>query len=100
MIWGEKYSKFLADLGFTQCIVDRRVYKRSDENGGWTIVSVYVDDNRIVSTSRDMLAEFETKFSEQFPNSVAPGALAAKVDSDARGSASWSARPGSAPTTG
>ena len=85
VIWGEKYSKFLADLGFTQCIVDRRVYKRSDGNGGWTIVCVYVDDNRIVSTSREMLAEFETKFSEQFPNSVAPGALAAKVDSDFAG---------------
>jgi hypothetical protein len=46
---------------------------------------VYVDDNRMTSTSKEVLDEFVTSFEKYFPNSVAPGALAASVANDFAG---------------
>ena len=46
---------------------------------------MYVDDNRMTSTSKEVQDEFVTSFERNFPNSVAPGALAASVENDFAG---------------
>ena len=81
---GANYSKFLADLRFAQGIVDRRVCKWSDGNGLLDhCVRVRARQSNRVDQPRD--AEFRAESGERSPNSVAPGALAAKVDSDFAG---------------
>jgi hypothetical protein len=83
--WGEHFGKFLKSKGYSQSIVDRRLYYRRDPDGTLSLVCVYVDDNRMTSTSKAVRDEFVRSFEKSFPNSVAPGALAANVADDFAG---------------
>jgi hypothetical protein len=83
--WGDHFGIFLKSKGYSQSIVDRRLYYRRDLDGTLSLVCVYVDDNRMTSTSKAVRDEFVTSFERNFPNSVAPGALAASVANDFAG---------------
>ena len=68
-----------------QSVVDRRLYYRRSDDNTLSIVCVYVDDNRMTSTSKEGRAAYLQAFDRAFPNSVAPGALEASVACDFSG---------------
>ena len=68
-IWGDMYTSFLVEEGFTQSIVDRRIFsKLVDRNGKkeQIVVGVFVDDSWIMSTHDDLYAEFYDAWAKRF----------------------------------
>ena len=72
-VWGECYDHFLMTelkekyigLGFTQSIVDRRIYYmvRGDE---YILTGIYVDDNLFIHSGGTLWDEFEKAWRERF----------------------------------
>ena len=79
-----RYDKFFATQGFSQSIVDRRVFFKRLEDDKIFVVCVYVDDSMIVANDQAVLDQFEAAFNARFPDSLASG-LAADVSSDFTG---------------
>ena len=68
-IWGDMYTSFLVEEGFTQSIVDRRIFsKLVDRNGKkeQIVIGVFVDDSWIMSTHDDLYAEFYDAWAKRF----------------------------------
>jgi len=82
VVWGDHFGGWLLNQGYLQSVVDRRLYYRRDEDNALSIVCVYVDDNRMISTSSEVREAYLHAFEKAFPNSVAPGALEASVAND------------------
>jgi hypothetical protein len=85
VVWGDHFGGWLLNQGYLQSVVDRRLYYRRDEDNALSIVCVYVDDNRMISTSSEVRTAYLHAFDKAFPNSVAPGALEASVAGDFSG---------------
>ena len=85
VVWGDHFGGWLLGQGYMQSVVDRRLYYRRNDDDTLSIVCVYVDDNRMTSTSLEERAAYLQAFDRAFPNSVAPGALEASVACDFAG---------------
>ena len=77
--WGDHFGDYLKRQGYSQSVVDRRLYFRREPEGTLSLVYVYVDDNLMISTSKEVRDKFVISFEQNSPNSVAPGTLAASV---------------------
>jgi hypothetical protein len=85
VVWGDHFGGWLLSQGYVQSVVDRRLYYRRSDDHTLSIVCVYVDDNRMISTSSEERVAYLQAFDRAFPNSVAPGALEASVACDLSG---------------
>jgi len=85
VVWGDHFGGWLLSQGYVQSVVDRRLYYRRSDDHTLSIVCVYVDDNRMISTSSEERVAYLQAFDRAFPNSVAPGALEASVACDFSG---------------
>jgi hypothetical protein len=81
VVWGDHFGGWLLNQGYLQSVVDRRLYYRRDEDNALSIVCVYVDDNRMISTSSEVRTAYLHAFDKAFPNSDESGALEASVAS-------------------
>jgi hypothetical protein len=65
-VWSEQYTSDLLSWGFTQSVVDRRVFYQFDDEGKALVVGVFVDDNWILNQSPKLFRAFQAKWSAKF----------------------------------
>jgi hypothetical protein len=82
VIWDREYTGFLLSEGFTQSVVDRRVFfkfspdapdkgaKPLPGGGSIIVVGVVVDDSWFTSTNSKLLKDFMGRWSSRFKSSV------------------------------
>jgi hypothetical protein len=63
--WNAKLDASLESLGFLRCELDHALYKREEEDG-FLLVGVYVDDLIITGTSSEAIAQFKKQMHELF----------------------------------
>jgi hypothetical protein len=63
--WIVKLDASLESLGFLRCELDHALYKREEEDG-FLLVGVYVDDLIITGTSSEAIAQFKKQMHELF----------------------------------
>jgi hypothetical protein len=64
--WNARLDKELLKLGFVRSPHEHAVYRRSDNNGNFLIVGVYVDDLIITGPSQDSIAVFKRQMMKSF----------------------------------
>jgi hypothetical protein len=64
--WNARLDKELLKLGFVRNPLEHAVYKRSDQNGNFLVVGVYVDDLIITGPSQDSIAVFKRQMMKSF----------------------------------
>ena len=69
-VWMTRYDKLFAAQGFSQSIVDRRVFFKRLAGGKIFIVAVYVDDNWTVCDDDDVWETFHTAWKREFVESA------------------------------
>ena len=77
-VWEAEYTAKLKEWGFTQSIVDRRVFMQFDDDGLALVVGVFVDDNWILSQSPKLLAQFTERWMSEYD--CAPDMAATKTE--------------------
>jgi hypothetical protein len=82
VIWDREYTGFLLSEGFTQSVVDRRVFYKffpdpPDKGalplpggGSIIVIGVVVDDSWFTSTNSRLLGEFMTRWGARFKSSI------------------------------
>ena len=65
-IFSRRYTEFLLEFGFTQSVVDRRVFFLFDPERLLLCVGVFVDDNKVLIESEVMAAAFRARWALEF----------------------------------
>jgi hypothetical protein len=64
--WNARLDKELVKLGFVRNPLEHAVYRRSDQNGNFLVVGVYVDDLIITGPSQDSIEAFKRQMMKSF----------------------------------
>ena len=65
-LWSNNVKSKLISKGFRQSDADEAVFIREEENGGITIVAVYVDDFLVISDTTEKIGILEKELSESY----------------------------------
>ena len=64
--WFKTLRDFIISMGFTQCKNDVCVFTRKNSDGTVDIIIIHVDDNIIITNSKESRDAIKTKFREKF----------------------------------
>jgi hypothetical protein len=74
-IWQATNDEFLLGYGFTQCIVDRRVFVKKDPVLGVLVLHDHVDDSRLTATAGGIRSHFYHAWAARFNSPPEPAEL-------------------------